>query len=338
LDSRLVKRIKILSLILGIGLLVLALKRLDPGQVWLQIRQVGWYFALSFGMYVVRMLLSGLAWQLCIDPKVSRARFRHLVAASWAGHALNQLTPAASMGEVLKGTILWGLVDGEELIASIVANNFLSTVVAQYYNLIGPLLCLLVLDLPSEVVWTLFGVAVLFCLSIVPLYLVLRLGATGSLVRILSKLPLVKLRDPDALLRRAQQVDLRIRSFRRDRPKDFWKSILVTFLQRMLQAAEIFTILAALLPGRSLGFVAVLALLTHTTTQLITWAATFVPGQIGVSEGGTALIFRLLQLDPVVGFSLSLVRRIQWVIGITIGLLIGLGYQRLFGPAKSRSS
>jgi uncharacterized protein (TIRG00374 family) len=334
LRSRWISILNVAFLVLGVGLLIGLLIRLDLEEVGRQILQVGWYFVLAFVLYVAAMLVGAVAWRQLVDPRASTARFMHILAALWAGHAINCVTPGASLGEVLKGTILKGRVQGDDLIASILVFNFLNTFVSQLYSMLGPLVCLFFLDLPEHVILALFGVACVFFIPVGVMYMLLRWGVAHRVVGLLRRIPLIKLRDPDMLMKRARSADSRIREIRRVRPRAFWISVLMIIMVRLLQGAELFVILLALLPEQSLGFVLLLALLTQTTAQLITWVATFVPGQIGVAEGGAALIYNLLHLDPLIGFSVLLVRRIRWILGIAIGLAIGfwLGLK----PIKSR--
>ena len=48
----------------------------------------------------------------------------------------------------------------------------------------------------------------------------------------------------------------------------------------------------------------------------------FVPAKAGVQEGGKALIFRLLGLDPAKGLVLGIVRRLRELTWSLIGLVV----------------
>ena len=73
-------------------------------------------------------------------------------------------------------------------------------------------------------------------------------------------------------------------------------------------------------------------------TQLITWVAGFVPGQIGLAEGAGALLYKFLGLDPITGFSLELVRRLRKVVAIAIGLLFGIVLGIRTGSSRAKES
>ncbi len=321
--SRLTKYLNLTFLIIGVGLLVGLLFKMDTEVVGARLVQVGWFFPPAFASYVLGLFLTASAWRCIVDPAASRATYRDFLAALWAGHAVNQVTPTASLGEVFKGTILKGKVDGEELVASLITFNFMSTFVVQIFTILGPVVVLFAVDLSSEVILTLFGAAFIMFIPVGLLALLLRWGVASKVVGLLQRLPLVKFKDPDALLAKARSIDERIRRFRKCRPKKFLGAVFCLFLVRLCQVAELWFILMGLLPDESAGFLLMLALLTQTATQLIAWVMTFVPGQVGVAEGGSALLFQWLGMDPLTGFSMEIMRRIRKLLGISIGLVIG---------------
>ncbi len=323
MKSRVAKIVNIFFLLLGAALLTGLLVKLDFDEVKRHLIQVGWYFALAFFIFIVGLMLNAYGWKKIVDPRSSRARYRDFLAAFWVGYAINQVTPGASLGEVLKGTILKGRIDSDSLIASLISFNFLSTFVSQIFTLFGAALCLVALDLPTDVILVLFGLALIMFIPIGLLYLLLRWGIASRVVSLLAKIPFVKVRDPDALLAKARSVDKGIRELRSRRPGDFWIFIFSLIGVKLTQVLELFVLLIALIPGQGVAFLLLLSLLAQTATQLLCWAATFVPGQIGVAEGFSALLFKLLGLDPIRGFAMELVRRIRRLLCIGIGLAIG---------------
>ena len=64
------------------------------------------------------------------------------------------------------------------------------------------------------------------------------------------------------------------------------------------------------------------AFVLETTGRLIVVAFKFVPYRLGVDEAGTALVARALALDPTVGVTLALVRRMRILIWNGIGLFL----------------
>ena len=332
MTTRFVRIFNLGCVALGLALFVALLVRLDAREVGARLSQVGVYFGLHCGLYFLGLLVTAAAWQQIIDPTRSRARFGEVFGAFWAGHAINVLTPTASLGEVIRGTLLRGKVEGEELVASLVTFHLMSLASLLLMTLAGPLLCLILLDLPRPLVLTLLLVAMAFVVPVALLWLLLRLGAASRLVRLLRRVPFVRLKDPDALAARAAVVDERMRAFRRERPRHFRRAVLYFAAARVLMAAEYWVLLVPLLPERSLLWLFGLGFLTQSASQLVVWAATFVPGQLGVAESNSALLFKLLGLGPTLGFSVEVLRRLRTIIGVAIGL--GIGWAMGLRPSR----
>lgn len=322
MSNRFLTLVNLISLALGAILLVVLVVQLDADEVAANLLQVGWYFALSFGLYVLNMGLTAAAWRLVVDPAESQASFRQFFAAFWSGSAVNQLAP--TLGEVVKGANLRGLVGGEELTASIITMGFLNKAVKGGFMILGSGLCLLVLALPREAMWVVFGAALALYLPVFVVYLLLRWGLASRVIALIARLPLVRFRDPDKLRARAQSVDRRIRGFRRSRPLRFWSAVGLLIGVRLVFVLDAFVLLTPLLPEQDSGFVLLLAVLAQSAVMAIALVATFIPGQIGVSEGGLALLFELLGLDPLTGFAMRFARRLRKMVGIGIGLLLGM--------------
>lgn len=308
----------------GLVLLVLLIGRLDPAVVFERLASAGWYFPVAFLAYVLGLMATTAAWRELIDPARSRAGFGRLLMAFWAGHAVNSITPTGSIGEVLKGNIMANRIDGDELIASLITFNFMSTLSVQMLTLAGPILAISLLSLPARVVGFLLGCALAFFIPVAALYILLRLGAAKRFVALLAKVPFVKIKDPDKLIARAKLIDQSVLACRKERPQRFRTAAGWLVVARLLQPIELWILLIPLLPDRDVGWLLVFALLIQTASQLVAWAMTFVPGQFGVAEGATAVLFGWLGLVPLVGLSMELLRRIRKIIGVAVGLAIGL--------------
>lgn len=327
MNPRLARAANLLLLVAGVGLLALIVVRLDAAQVMRRIAQVGWIFPVALGVFVGGIVLTASAWRTIIDPGASRASFGRLLATFWAGYSINAVTPTASLGEVYRATRIRGHVDADEAVASLIVLHFLNTLLGQLATLIGPTACLLALDLPDERRAALIAVliaAILCCVPLGLLYLLIRIGAAHQLLRLLTHLPLLRFKDPEALLARARGIDDRVRVFRRARPRSFRRALAQLVAVKVTQAGELLIILGALLPDQGMGRLVLLALLLQSATQVVAWVLSFVPGQVGVLEGAAALLFGALGLDATVALSVQLVRRARALIAIGLGLLVGL--------------
>jgi hypothetical protein len=82
--------------------------------------------------------------------------------------------------------------------------------------------------------------------------------------------------------------------------------------------AEVFLVLQVIASGATL----LDAFILETTGRLIVVVFKFVPSRLGVDEAGTALVANALRLNPTVGVTLALVRRIRILIWNAVGLLL----------------
>lgn len=316
------KLINATFLILGLALFGLLLFELDFREIGRRLAAVGWVFLLSVGLHTAALVSSAAAWKAVIHPDRSRASYKDLLSAFWFGHVINYMTPGGTMGEVLRGTVLREKIETDELVASIISYNFYNTATMGLFALIGPILCLLFLDLPRDVILTIFAVALLALIPMILIFICLRLGAVRQLARLVGRLPFVKKKYQQILMDKAAAIDGCIADFI-NRPRDFRNAVLWMFAARIVQPLEVWALLHVFLPQVGLWHLLIIAFITQTTSQLLSWVISIVPGQIGFAEGGMTLLFKLIGLDPLAGFSMELVRRLRMIVTVAIGLVIG---------------
>lgn len=310
-------------LVLGAGLLVFLVIRFDTDELRERLRASGWMMLPAFVAYLGSLIGSTFAWRETIDPRHSDASFGQLFGAFWAGHALSASTPGGALGEVFKGSILAKSIETRELFASLVLFGFVNSVVAIVVAFVAALVGWVALALPTGLALLLVGGSAIMGVGLLLVYGVLRKGAAGGMVGLLMRIPFFDSAKLEAVRARACNVDRRILVFRRRRPEAFRACLIWAFLLRVAQVLEGYFFLHAVLPDASFGWTLAFSFVLQSATQIVLWAAAFVPSQLGVSEGATALLFSATGLDPVLGLSVEILRRIRRVVGIAIGLLIG---------------
>jgi uncharacterized protein (TIRG00374 family) len=90
----------------------------------------------------------------------------------------------------------------------------------------------------------------------------------------------------------------------------------------VLGALEVLVIFAAV--GRPIGFREALAI--EALASVAKGVAFFIPGSLGVQEGGIVLLFAAFGFSSGLGLTFSLVRRIREVLWISFGLLVLFRY------------
>lgn len=323
MSKKLGRAINVVSLLLGIALFVGLVLGMDTRAVGDQLTLAGWTLLPAFPLFVLNLASSTMAWRETIQPGEHghRARFGTLLAAFWAGHAINGVGITA-VGEVIKGNMMARAVKGDEVVASLVIYGFLNAAVQVAFTVVAPAICLIWLELPTDVVAGIFGLSAAFGMVLFGVRWLLRRGMAGRLLSALQRLPFVELRNVEKLEAQAALVDSRVREYRTNRPASYRRAIAWSALSRVFQTLEVLAILYGLFPDKAFAWLFLLALLAQATNQLVGWLGAFVPGRVGVAEGGSTLLFELLGLGPVLGLSLGILRRIRRVLGIAVGLVI----------------
>jgi len=121
-----------------------------------------------------------------------------------------------------------------------------------------------------------------------------------------------------------QDVDRQVFGVIRERPVRLLLSLLLFLLGWLVSVAEVFLILALLGAPVSVG----IALSIADLMVFVEGALFFVPGRVGVEEGGLFAIFGVLGLNPVDGFSLGLTRRLREMAWGLLGLGVLLFFRR----------
>jgi len=307
---------------LGLGLLlfIALLARIGAQGIFDKLARIGWMFVPALLAYVSSQLLSTMTWRSCVPPGSSRASYWELLKVFWAGHALNTMTPGGGMGEVLKVSLLRDKVGGRPLVASLILYNGINSTSVAIAALIGSLACVLWLDAPLVATMPLLIVSLIVVLGFLAVLWLVRRGTLSKALTLAQRIPFVSFRDPQAIADHARDVDQLMCKFFRERPGYVLRAALFASGARIAQVIEMWCLLEPLVTE---GNVFLIALLTQTTSTLTTWATAFVPGQVGTLEGGSAAIFQLAGLNPALGVTAIIARRLRTVLGVGIGLLLG---------------
>jgi len=307
---------------LGLGLLlfIVLLARLGAQGILQRLARIGWMFVPAFLAYVSSQFLSTMTWMSCVPSGSSRASYWDLLQVFWAGHALNAVTPGGGMGEALKVSLLRGKVGGRPLVASLILYNVINTTSVAAASVIGAVLCVVWLDAPLVATVSLLIGALAVALGVLVLLWLVRRGTLSKALGLIQRLPFVSFRDPQAIADHATDIDGLMCKFFHERPHDVLRAMLFASGARLAQVVEMWCLLYPLVTEGNVFLIAVLA---HTTSTLTSWATAFVPGQVGTLEGGNAAVFQLAGLDPVLGVTAIIARRLRTALGVGIGLLLG---------------
>ena len=288
----------------------------NPGAVIALMRTAGWGLSLAALAHVLPMLANARDWQTLIRGanRPTLASMLHLV---WIRESVNNMLPVARIGgEVVSFRLMSrsGLRPSTAAAGLIVDMQL--TVISQLVFTLGGIGYLLaqsnsgMLRLAAELA---LGVAVL-APFLVLFALVQHASPFERMAGLLNRMCGGQLA---ALIGRSGRIDQSIKLIWRRRGVIlryvfFWQPV-----QCLLTAFELW--LALVFLGANVGFLQ--AIVLELLIQAVSSAAFFVPGALGVQEGGFVLIGGALGIDPATSLALAGSRRIRDLIIFLPGLV-----------------
>lgn len=280
------------------------------------LRLVGAGILLIIGQEVFAVLANTLGWRAAF-PSRPAPPLAQLLPARIAGDAVNYATPTASLGgELVRARLLAGRVPRLDLATSIAVGKLSQTVAQAVFVAAGLALAVASAQLaPALRSASLVSIGVLGTL-VIGLSVAQRRGLLSALVRTVTGAgPLARFAH---LTEHAARLDAEIVKLHHAPERPFLVSCLWFFLGWALGAVEIALMLWLL--GAEV-----------TVTRAITIEALsvgldamlfFVPAKLGTQEGGKVLIFTALGLDPALGLTVGVLRRIRELSWALAGLVI----------------
>jgi glycosyltransferase 2 family protein len=259
-----------------------------------------------------------VAWSLAFPPDRFRPGLPTLFMARLAGETVNQVTPLANLGgEPVKAYLLRHRTPGPRGVATVVIDKMAQLIVGLVFTVLG-LMLLLAYQERS------------FALPVGPILVlaaVLVAGAVGlwwfhrrqerlfsSLLKYLRCMG-VMVQAIERNMGRAERIDASIRSFHDQFPWRFVGVVAFQSIGWLLGTLETYLVLGALSNGFDLPFCFMLTSLGSIINALFF----FMPSSFGVMEGGQVVLFGILGLDPAMGLSMALIKRIRRLLWIGVG-------------------
>lgn len=309
---------RVLFLLLGLGLLVVLATQIDLVKVKTYLADMGWAFPLIFLPYIVVYCCDTLGWRLAFGPSVS-IPFHTLFLTRVGGEAVNNLTPFAYLGgEPVKAHLLTRfqipIIQG--MAASIIAKLLIS--ISQFFFVVlGGALALSYLVTRPDLLWPLVLLVIVVGVLLTGLSYGLRVGLFTILFSALDRWNMT----PSRLERwRAQlrQLDETIVGFARRYPSHLFLSWGLHFLGWALGTLEVLAIFYAV--GIPISVREALAI--EALASVVKALAFFIPGSLGVQDGGNVLLLTLFGYPSSFGLTFSLVRRMRELLWISLGLVV----------------
>ncbi|MBC7909624.1 MAG: flippase-like domain-containing protein [Pyrinomonadaceae bacterium] len=309
-----------IAFILGLALLVYVVNRVGLQPIFDALARIGTGFFIILAISGLRHVFRTMAMSFSIAPEHRDFGFRHAFAVRLGGEAISFLTfTGPLLGEATKVAMLRRRVPLAHGVPALVVDNLLYNLSVGVFILSGACVMLLSYDLPPLVSYTLLVIAASAFLGLLAAmfaasrrvmlltWMIDRLGRFGF--------------HPKALVSRRDQVydlESNVYDFYTHRRGAFFAMIAMNFLAHAGSVLEVYLTLRML--GLKSGVQA--AYVIESLTKVINFVFGFVPGTIGVYEGGTEVVLQTLGYVASTGFVLALVRKAGIVFWTAIGLVI----------------
>jgi putative membrane protein len=312
----------------GLALFTVLLIREGVRDVGGALAAAGWGVAAIVIFHLVQLGLDATSWRL-VFPRQDRLRFRTTYWMRWIGESISNLAPAAQLGgdlvrarlAVLKGVPVGGAA------ASVLIDITLSVFTQSIFTLIA--LGLLIAATGRSNLWgpAIAGAPLAFA-AVAGFYVVQRLGMfrlCGAIISHCSKDPKWR-----GMMGKGGEIDQRLKMVYADR-----KSIALCVLFEMASwfagAFEVWIGLQVLGIGGGFDHGVIL----EGVGQGLRSVMFFIPGALGVQEGGYLVVGGLLGIPGETALALALIRRVR---ELTLGIPGLIVWQAIEGSRAWKNS
>src|SRR5215510_6634920 len=301
------KRFPLLFLAAGLICLFLLIRSIGLSTLLNNLRQLSWCVLLVITAELIGDVLNTYGWRYLFPATERTVPFSALYGIRLAGAAVNAVTPTAMVGgEGLKALFLKSYLPLSDGLASVISAKLSLMLGQALFVLIGLFAFLHRLILPQAVKATMIAAFLLIVLGSLLFLRVQRNGLFAWLFRLTERFGL-----PSSTLAglraKAATIDDKLINLHITRTTDFATSVLFHFLAQGLGALQIFLLLFWL--AIPVDFFTCIAI--ESFSLLIDGALFFVPGQVGVQEGGKVLIFTAFGFTASTGLAVGLALRLN---------------------------
>jgi putative ABC transport system permease protein len=310
-----------LAFLLGLGLLIYVINRVGVQPLFDALLRIGFGFFVVLGLSGLRHVLRTISMRAAVPAEHRRITFRHAFAARLGGEAISFLTfTGPLLGEATKVALLRKRVPLTYGVPALVVDNLIYNLSVVFFVLSGAVVMLLRYPLPPGVYLVLLVIAAVAASGI----LIAAIAAKRRvmlLTWIIDRLGELRL-SPKVILKKRHHIyhlESKVYDFYKHHPGAFFLMIACNLVAHAASVLEVFVTL------RMLGFhpQVAQAYIIESLTKVINFVFAFVPGTIGVYEGGTEVILQKgLGFTPAAGLALALVRKAAIVVWTSIGLLV----------------
>ena len=310
------RRRVLLFAILGIALFSALVLKLGPAKIGAEIEHVGWTFGLALAVNFVSQCTSarGLSW--CLHETGIDIPFFRLWTSRVCGEAVNTLTPIGFLGgDPARIMILKASCGGINSSAGVILDRGIQILSTAILIILAAVATSIKMALPRTMEWAVAVAVLAAVLVVLFLFRIWEIGPVQMIRKICT--PIL----PESIQQKIdwpklQETDERIRQFSQHDRRHFWFALGWQLLTRALGILEIWIIGSRLTPR----FDALGSLILSGLTPAIGLTFAIFPGAVGVLEGGYGVVFYFMGIEPALGISLQIIRRVRGLVWSVVGL------------------
>ena len=308
------------AFLLGIGLLAFVIDRVGVQPIFDALFKIGFGFIFVIGISGLRHFLRTIAMRAAVPSEHRRISFVQAFAARLGGEAISFLTfTGPLLGEATKVALLRKRIPLTYGVPALVVDNLIYNLSVVFFVLTGACVMLFTYELPAVVDYILIGIASVAALGIIAAALAAK-RRIMLLTWVIDRLAQLRL-SPKVILKRRHHIfhlESKVYDFYKHHPAAFFGMIICNLLAHLSSVVEVYVTLRLLgfSPNVSQSYI------IESLTKVINFVFAFVPGTIGVYEGGTEVILQALGFAQATGVALALVRKAAIVFWTTVGLLV----------------
>lgn len=311
--------VRLVGLALGLAVFSYWIYLLGPDRILdVLLNLKGWMLLVLANSFLWQILYTE-AWRVYFSNLTHTIPFWHLFKVKTCGEAVNLMTPFGFVaGDPVRVLLLQKQFGTSTRLGSVLVDRLLHSLATVSFVLVGLAFTFWHRVLiTSEYRWVglaiyALGVAVLAWLvyDLVKGYGFARVHRLLVRLRLNRRIP--KLDD------RILNLNAELAGFSQKSLKPLFISFFYHFLGRVLGVVEISIIFMALVGEAHWSYALMLASLTSVTHLIFA----FVPGGVGLIESLYGSFFSYFGLDPVLGFSMQLIRRLRTLFWVGVGMIL----------------
>lgn len=309
---------RILFLLVGAALLVTLIQKIGWQNILANIAQIGWRFLPILCISGAGYVLYTMAWMQFLGRIGDGIGFTELFRIKIAGEAVNTLTPVNFIGgDPMRIYMLKKSFKVAQGAASVVVDRTLQILAVLITVVIGVVAAFIRFEdrLSDNIAYG------------VPIALVVSLGFMGFLLihqrRGLFSMLLnacrwtgIKREFSEKTIRRFEELDSHIMDFYNESHAGFLTALACHVGGRLLGVLEIYAI------GRVVSddFSLFASLMLAALAPMVSVVFAFIPGAFGVMEGAFSGLLYLMHIDPSIGITIQIAKRLRATFWISLGI------------------